>query len=231
MSGIVPLRRSAIRRLLPSTGSRRVSSPASSVVRGVPTACRPSRRTSLSFVWRYRSLRSRFAPVLAKRRQLQARGFVYPAIPHAGQRAETAEPPRFLGNPSVHMPCSSTPVGPSRQAISALRCCLPPLLRRQLPRQTPCGAQSHGLHTRCLRFVTRVTPGHARLASGCWPALPGGVDYPLGSIAEFQSSLHLIPPAQALPGALKNHGGRAVPRQTRSAAGSRSASTRLDGRI
>jgi hypothetical protein len=37
--------------------------------------------------------------------------------------------------------------------------------------------------------------------------LPGGVGYPLGSIAEFQSSLHLIPPAQALPGALKTVGG------------------------
>src|SRR6516165_8860753 len=46
-----------------------------------------------------------------------------------------------------------------------------------------------------------------RLASGCWPALPGGLDYPLGSIAEFQSSLHLIPPAQACPGALKTIGG------------------------
>src|SRR5438876_5464941 len=47
MSAIVPLRRSAIRRPLPSTGSRRVGSPASTVVRGAPTPCRPSRRTSL----------------------------------------------------------------------------------------------------------------------------------------------------------------------------------------
>jgi hypothetical protein len=27
---------------------------------------------------------------------------------------------------------------------------------------------------------------HARLASGCWPALPGGVGYPLGSVERFQ---------------------------------------------
>src|SRR5438445_2891394 len=47
MSGIVPLRRSAIRCPLPSTGSSRVSSPASPVLRGIPTACRPSRRASL----------------------------------------------------------------------------------------------------------------------------------------------------------------------------------------
>jgi hypothetical protein len=32
-------------------------------------------------------------------------------------------------------------------------------------------------------------------------ALPGGIGYPLGSYAEFQSSLHLILPAQASPGA------------------------------
>jgi IS5 family transposase len=37
--------------------------------------------------------------------------------------------------------------------------------------------------------------------------LPGGVGYPLDSIAEFQSFLHLIPPAQASPGALKTVGG------------------------
>src|SRR6202022_4911228 len=65
------------------------------------------------------------------------------------------------------------------------------------------GAQSHGLHTRCLRFVTTVTRSHARLASDCWPALPGGVGYPLGSYTEFQSSLHLILPVQASPGARK----------------------------
>src|SRR5216684_1535569 len=34
-------------------------------------------------------------------------------------------------------------------------------------------------------------------------ALPGGAGYPLGSSAEFQSSLHLILPAQASPVALK----------------------------
>jgi hypothetical protein len=27
---------------------------------------------------------------------------------------------------------------------------------------------------------------HARLASGCWPALPGGIGYPQGSIEGFQ---------------------------------------------
>lgn len=34
---------------------------------------------------------------------------------------------------------------------------------------------------------------HARLASGCWPALPGGVGYPQGSIERFPLSLPPFP--------------------------------------
>src|SRR6266699_622108 len=72
---IVPLRRSAIRRPLPSTGSRRVGSPASVVVRGAPTPCRPSRRTSLpSLGGTALALAGSLLPV-TERRHLQARGF------------------------------------------------------------------------------------------------------------------------------------------------------------
>jgi hypothetical protein len=35
------------------------------------------------------------------------------------------------------------------------------------------GAREHGIKTRCLRFAVRVTPPHARLASGCWPSSAG----------------------------------------------------------
>jgi len=44
---------------------------------------------------------------------------------------------------------------------------------------------------------------HARLASGCWPALPGGIGYPQGpqrKVSEMQS-LHLFPLSQASPAA------------------------------
>jgi hypothetical protein len=60
------------------------------VVCAAMTPRRPSRVTSFSFVRRYR-LR-----------------------PYA---AETTWSPRFLGNPGVRLPCSSTPVGPSRLAL------------------------------------------------------------------------------------------------------------------
>jgi hypothetical protein len=36
-------------------------------------------------------------------------------------------------------------------------------------------ARCPGFPSNCLRFVVRVAPPHARLASGCWPALPGGI--------------------------------------------------------
>jgi hypothetical protein len=61
-------------------------------------------------------------------------GVSLPGDPSFRSSAEAAGPPRFLGNPTVCMPCSLTPVGPPRQAISALRCCLPLFSPRRLPR-------------------------------------------------------------------------------------------------
>jgi len=155
----------------------------------------------VAFAWRYRSLRSRFAPVGGRAQPPQARGFFYPAVPRAGHRAETAGPPRFLGNPTVHMPCSSTPVGPPRQAFSTLRCCLPPLLPRRLPPLPLSGLN----RTACPLAVYASQPGSPLPTQDSLPtagqALPGGTAYPLGSLAGFQSRLHLILPAQASPGA------------------------------
>jgi len=74
----------------------------------------------------------------------------------------------------VHVPCSMTPVGPSGQAITTFGFCLPLGERRRLPRLDAFEAQSHGPGTPCLRFAESVTLPHARLGSGCWPALPGG---------------------------------------------------------
>jgi hypothetical protein len=48
----------------------------------------------------------------------------------------------------------------------------------------------------------RLSGQHATLASGCWPALPGGIGYPQGSTKGFSVvSLHRFPLSQALPGA------------------------------
>ncbi len=120
-------------------------------------------------------------------------------------RAGTAGPRRFLGNPIADMPCSPTPVGPRRQANFGAWV-LPSAFRDGVGSHNDISfeARSHGLPTRCLRLATRVARGHPRLASGCWPALPGGIGYPQGSSARFQSLLHLILLAQALPVAPRN---------------------------
>jgi len=53
----------------------------------------------------------------------------------------------------------------------------------------------------------RLPNGHARLASGCRPTLPGGIGYPLGPNTRFRAIRYLIAhlPAQAFPGAQQTH--------------------------
>ena len=85
-------------------------------------------------------------------------GFWSPGFPHRLFRYGDNRISRVPVRPSRCMPCShQTPAGPERQAIQRSRCCLPLLTRRRLPRIVDFGAQSHGLHLRCLRFATTVT--------------------------------------------------------------------------
>jgi hypothetical protein len=103
------------------------------------------------------------------------------------------------------MPCSPTPVGPQRQAIAAPRCCLPPFVTTSAPTTSTLTGLNH---TACPLAVYASSPPLPTATQdsllGCWPALPGGIGYPLGSSARFQSSLHLILLAQALPVAPRN---------------------------
>ncbi len=94
------------------------------------------------------------------------------------QEMETTGRPKFLGNPVVPTPCSQTPARPTCQAIRQLGTARRASNGESSPRFGNFGAQSHGISTRCLRFAVRLTPTHARLASGCWPALPDGIGYP-----------------------------------------------------
>jgi hypothetical protein len=74
----------------------------------------------------------------------------------------------------VHRPCSPTPAGPRRQALQRRRCC-PRHVQNEGSRDGIFEAQSHGFCTRCLRFVRRVAPADARLASSCWPLCWAGL--------------------------------------------------------
>jgi len=79
-------------------------------------------------------------------------------------KVERQGPPRFLGNPHADMPCSLTPVGRSRQAIAACRCCLPQFSRRRLPRQVFLrGSITRPIRSLCtLRHVRYRTPRNTR---------------------------------------------------------------------
>ena len=64
----------------------------------------------------------------------------------------------------VRAPCSSTPAGPPHLAFSVWRCCRHCMHDGGPNDESDFGAQSHGPRTRCLRFTTRLTTDHARLA-------------------------------------------------------------------
>jgi hypothetical protein len=98
---------------------------------------------------------------------------------------ETAGRPKFLGNPLVLAPCSLTPARPTCQAFTAGRHGPTYQERRGLSTKSNFGAPSHGIGTHCLRFNHCVATTVARLASGCWPALPDGIGYPQGFNERF----------------------------------------------
>jgi hypothetical protein len=103
---------------------------------------------------------------------------------------ERAGPPKFLGDPSPHMPRATIPAEPSKQASGAAPLRMASTVLPSTPTSasasatTNFGTEFRSLRARCLRFVTtvaRVLPhGHARLASGWWPSLAGRDSNPLG---------------------------------------------------
>jgi hypothetical protein len=84
-------------------------------------------------------------------------------------------PPRFLGNPRDSSPGSWTPVGPARQAIAACRRGPRWVNGEGSRRENFRGSMSRlSISLSTLRRGPYGSRG-ARLASGCWPALPGGI--------------------------------------------------------
>jgi hypothetical protein len=143
-------------------------------------------RRFVSFARRYRRCALGFAPAAARRYDCGP-GVVH-RNPHTGSSTETTGAPRFLENPTMNVPCSSTPAGPQRSATATLSV----LSSAKWTTSTPTipknfGAQSHGPFTRCLRFAGWVTPPprKTRFRVAGHPC-PGGSGYPLGSTERFQ---------------------------------------------
>jgi len=149
----------------------------------------------VAFVWRYHVCDAMFrvrplAAPTAGRRTRGRPGVLCAGCPIPALNVETTGLPRFLGNPNADMPCSSTPTGPAGPSQFS-----PPdtAFRRGNGVGSRDDAILSGLnHTACPLAVYASQPrspsDHARLASGCWLTLPGGIDYPLGSAARFSVS-------------------------------------------
>ena len=104
-------------------------------------------------------------------------GFAVPVAPFRLLNAEATGVPRFLGNPDVDVPCSSTPTGPAGPGLFS------PTDAAFRTRNGVGSRNVKGLsglyHTAHPLAVYASQPGllpdHARLASGCWPLCRAGL--------------------------------------------------------
>ena len=188
---------------LPSTGSLRVGSPASQVLRGAPTPCRPSRRTSFPSL-------GGTAPALDVRSQgsralLPGPGLVQ-RVAHPAPRARRRQ--GLSGSWGTPM-CTCPALRPRRdlhaRPTSASRCCLPSCLTTSaLAAIVLRGSITRPAHSLSSRFAGRITPPPRNtrfrlVASLCRAGLTARW-VPARGFRACQS--HLIPLPQALPDAL-----------------------------
>src|SRR5208283_3734820 len=100
---------------------------------------------------------------------------------------------RFLGNPCVPTPCSPTPAGPTRQAIRRSRRG-PRSDKNEDSHHEDFGAQSHGLGTRCLRFVPSIAARGRKTRFPLLATLRDGLGYPQDSDERFRVASYISSP-------------------------------------
>jgi hypothetical protein len=196
-----PSNGSATRRLLPSPGSPRVGFAGFRGTMRRSDSLPPSRRASLCFAWRYHEVRRWFAPA-GPARATDRPGLGDP-VPRPDMARGERRASQVPGGPWCAYAVFSDPgrtghPSPWRGADAA-----PVLSKTKAPAGNTLEAQWHGLGTGCLRFVGRLTPPHARLASGCWLGFAGWDWLPTESLREVSKvySLHLFLLSQASLGA------------------------------
>ena len=119
---------------------------------------------------------------------------------------ETTRSPRFLGTPTLHLPCSQTPAGPSMSGHYNMSVLPPPLRQQRLPQLV----RFRGSMTRLLQSLSTLRRlGHPSATQDSLlaadHALPGGIGYPQGYSKRFQEILHFILLFQAYPGATQTY--------------------------
>jgi hypothetical protein len=154
----------------------------------------------VAFAWRYHGLRPSLLPATGTRGR-GLRGVGIPG-PEPDRSVEAAGSPRFLGNPSVPMPCSWTPVGP-RTSGHYDASTWPPLVSTT---KAPAMKRFRGSITRPWDWLSTLRSGghptprktRFRLLGQAWP---GGILLPAGllrKVSEFESH----PPSPSFPGAM-----------------------------
>src|SRR5262245_27929043 len=175
---------SAARRPLLSTGSPRVGFPGLDDTMERSDSLPPSRRAWLCFAGRYHDGRLCFAPAGPAR----VTGGPGVGNPVSGRKCvvEGTGRPRFLGNPAVPRPCSSTPAGSATPGQTTV--C------RRGPRADKDGGSPRvmlsGLKRTALALAVYASPrGSPHTTQDALPAagqaLPGGIGYPQGSYERF----------------------------------------------
>lgn len=171
---------------LPSTGSPRVGSPASQVLRGAPTPCRPSRRTSfpsLGGTALALDVRSQGSRAL-----LPGPGLVQ-RVAHPAPRARRRQGlSGSWGTPIAYMPRSLTPARSPRPAFLGVSM-LPSvyLTTSALAAIIFRGSITRPAHSLCtLRRTDRSASTQHSVPAGGQP-LPGGTCSPPGPGGRFQS--------------------------------------------
>ena len=142
------------------------------------------------------------SPIRPPRRPV-GQGFGMPVAPfRLFIDVETTGSLRFLENPCVHALLVSDPGGIDyTRPISAHQYCLPFTQQRRLPQNAAFEAQSHGLHTRCLRFAAQVAPRPRKTRFRLLASFAGWDWLPTGFIRKV-SILRDILLSQAFPDAL-----------------------------
>jgi hypothetical protein len=174
---VVPRNRSIYQVLrFPPQGPVGFRSPASTVLSEHSDAPPSFPPHFVSFAWRYHR-----APIVRlssarSTRLAEAWGFrVRQPLGRSWNPVEMTGPLTFPGDPLVHMPCSATPAGPTRQAMAAIRCCPRVCPERGLPRRVFRGSITRPVHL----LSTLRSHGRPSAAQDSLPpagqALTGGI--------------------------------------------------------
>jgi hypothetical protein len=158
----------------------------------------PLPRRFLSFAARYRHAPWASFPQ-PQGATAEGRG-LFTGFPKPDSLTEAAGPLRFLEDPTMNVPCSSTPAGPRRSATATLRCCLPPYRTTSTPAISSISRLNHTARPLAVYASQGGSPHrHARLASG-WLASLIRAGLTTRWVLSKGFSYYILP-SQASPGA------------------------------